>query len=94
MRLSIVVWSCTLLYITYLFVNLFDMPSMYYAERFAGSGLAIMLLINISLTIWLLVTAYTYHDSKQKLLWQSALLLSNIVIGFIYVQILSSYIKY
>jgi len=94
MRLSIVVWSCTLLYITYLFINLFDMPSMYYAERFAGSGLAIMLLINISLTIWLLVMAYTYPDSKQKLLWKSALLLSNIATGYIYVEILSSYIKY
>jgi hypothetical protein len=92
--LPVVVWSISLLYSTYLFINLSAMPSMYYAERFAGNGFVMLLLLNILVCSWLFITAAYSLKIRKKLLLRCALLISNMPVVWVYSFILSKSIKY
>lgn len=92
--LPVIVWATTLAYSTWLFINLFDMPSMYYAGRFAADGAVTVLLANIFMLCGLLILLSVYPELKRKILWRCLLLISNLPVVWGYIFILGLYIKY
>ncbi|KOS05989.1 hypothetical protein AM493_08025 [Flavobacterium akiainvivens] len=92
--LPILLWALTLVYNTYLFVNLLDMPSVYYAECFAFNGFVSILFINIVVFTWLLILASADAKLRRKLLMRCLLILTNLPIVWVYILLLKHFTNY
>ncbi len=91
LQLPIVVWAATFTYITYLFFEVSDAPSAYYADKLLGIGHVITIFGNIITFTLTLVMVSVYPEKQREFMLRLFLLLSNIVVALIYTSLIQHY---
>lgn len=89
--LPIVVWAATFTYSSYLLFMVIDLPSAYYADQVMGNGLVVALFSNIVVFTLTLILVSVYPENRKEFLLRLALLLSNILVAFIYTSLIRHY---